>query len=199
MLALCQPPGSADEESSVVRSTCSALECMGAIGRRTGCTPTQHECPAQKEDYQHSLERSGTHQIDSMLGYLSGFQTHRGGTDECQYDAEGHLISLHFRSSGENNVVDDYVEAGVVRMVDNGASVTDQLADLGVLDPERPGARRGASNYTGIDEAALAAMNRSVVPAHCRMVRGPRMLLWTRASALFLSRFAPVGVRWKLR
>ena len=148
---------------------------------------TQHECPAQKEDYQHSLERSGQHQIDSGLSYASGFQAHRGGTDECQYDTEGHLISLHFRSSGGNNVVDDYVEAGVVRMVDNGATVTDQLADLGVMDP-----RRGASNYTGISAATLAALNGSVVASHCRMVRGPRMLLWTRAAALSCSKLAPV-------
>ena len=145
-----------------------------------------HECPADEKDYEHSLQGEGGIPLSHITAWTTCFDDFgdesacddpeaQRGSDECEYDADGRLTSLEFvREHHEANeedgataaVFDEYVEAGVLVLVDNGQAMQDGLNELA-------GNVRGSMNISLTAEDREEALNRtdglSVEAGSCRL------------------------------
>ena len=138
-----------------------------------------HECPADKKDYEHSLQGKR----GESLRHISAWTTchddfgdesacddpeAQRGSDECAYDADGRLTSLEFVREGDATaaVFDEYVEAGVLVLVDNGQAMQEGFNEL--ADNVR-----GSMNISLTAEDEDEALNRtdgmSVEAGSCRL------------------------------
>lgn len=123
-----------------------------------------HTCPADEEDYLHSLQDSYGRPLHS----LSQWGSDKPNPDQCHYE-EGRLTSVQFvpDSPSSTPMLDDYLESGVLVLVENGQSMQDSLAALS------DGAVRGSLNVSlgdeDIDEALSKPDGLSIQKGSCRL------------------------------
>eukprot|EP01043_Picozoa_sp_COSAG02_P032655 COSAG02_NODE_2191_length_9562_cov_35.619888_6_plen_656_part_00 len=139
--------------------------CTFAACHEIGCHPKMHTCPPDKTDYEHSLLGPQGQPLHHMSSWVSA----QANSDHCHYDDDGRLTSLQFVPDTDSSspMLDEYLESGVLVLVENGQSMQDSLTALS------DGSVRGSLNVSLGDEDVAEALSMadgvSVETGSCRL------------------------------